>query len=319
MTRYHANGTPGIPVWANGIPVGPSQEPTPDELSQQRDRVMCQFPYAGYGLGLGGDLVFLDKECRAVQSLVADGLLKEHPTLVHDDRYSKRFYYRTFSPDFWTVLRVAGHTFNFSMLASYLTTLDLWVPWRWLLAWVGVVPLLLNVLVMAAVIALGAALMKIPVLGWGWMSIFSRKGTAGNAATATVGAPGIVGTGYSVLLLIVLPALAQWEEEIFRGGTSSIGDVVFRSILFGLAHALMGIPLGGAIALIVAGFYFAAWYHVGGIEASTGAHAAWNVLLVLVLMTCQLTLWILSKVEAYYQKRVAVLSVEPEQRAEESK
>ncbi len=61
-----------------------------------------------------------------------------------------------------------------------------------------------------------------------------------------------------------------------------------RSVLFGLVHALIGVPIGVALALSVGGFYFTwaylrAWRATGSEEAalaeSTRSHLAYNLVI----------------------------------------
>lgn len=80
-----------------------------------------------------------------------------------------------------------------------------------------------------------------------------------------------------VFLLIIIPSLAQREEEIFReiavedkffiqlnksiGKNKTIKPLLYQ-VLFGLTHMIMGIPLAAACSLIISGiiFYLTAKY-----------------------------------------------------------
>jgi hypothetical protein len=63
-------------------------------------------------------------------------------------------------------------------------------------------------------------------------------------------------------LLLLLPWLAFVEEEVFRAGLEDAGPVrVARaSLVFGLAHLLMLVPIGAALAIGVAGAAYAVVY-----------------------------------------------------------
>jgi len=82
------------------------------------------------------------------------------------------------------------------------------------------------------------------------------------------------------VLLIALPRLAKYEEELFRKGTLDWQDGIFRSTVFGLLHLIMFIPLGAAFALIISGLWYTHHYFKGGVERSTVYHATYNTILV---------------------------------------
>ena len=92
------------------------------------------------------------------------------------------------------------------------------------------------------------------------------------------------------LLLIGLPLLVEGEEWVFRRGAEhrSRAANARRSVLFGLVHALIGVPIGVALALSVGGVYFTwaylrAWRATGSEEAalaeSTRSHLAYNLVI----------------------------------------
>ena len=99
------------------------------------------------------------------------------------------------------------------------------------------------------------------------------------------------------MLLPAIPLFALAEERTFRRGCEAGRGAagVRRTIEFGLAHALIGIPIGVALALSCGGAYFMAVYlrayrvHHDQREAvleSARAHAVYNVIIVvLVLIT----------------------------------
>lgn len=67
----------------------------------------------------------------------------------------------------------------------------------------------------------------------------------------------IVSIGFLFLLLII-PSLAQEEENLFRGSyvKGGVKEAVISSVIFGLLHMIMGIPLHAALALCFAGLGF---------------------------------------------------------------
>jgi hypothetical protein len=82
---------------------------------------------------------------------------------------------------------------------------------------------------------------------------------------------------------------------MFRGGAEgwSTGRRVFKTIQFGMIHALIGIPIGAALALSIGGAYFM-WVYLRRFKAtamredalieSATAHAVYNGLIVILLI-----------------------------------
>ncbi len=93
-----------------------------------------------------------------------------------------------------------------------------------------------------------------------------------------------------------IPLFALAEERSFRLGceTWSWPRRVRRTIEFGLAHALIGIPIGVALALSCGGAYFM-WVYLRGfrhhhsqgeaVYDSARAHAVYNALIVALVLT----------------------------------
>ncbi|HEY9615805.1 MAG TPA: hypothetical protein V6C64_03120 [Microcoleaceae cyanobacterium] len=106
----------------------------------------------------------------------------------------------------------------------------------------------------------------------------------------------ILTIGFWLLMILAVPFLAEIEEKIFRQGVHTWKAMVKRSIAFGLAHLIMGIPLFMGVTLCVPGFLFACRYKYGyhrhlkkfndeltaqeaGVRASTADHAVYNAIL----------------------------------------
>lgn len=109
------------------------------------------------------------------------------------------------------------------------------------------------------------------------------------------------------LLILGIQFWARVEERLFRKGANTWKQIYIRSILFGFVHLLVGIPFVGGLVLIVPGFLFACRYkyvrdrHLrqwnnpiqaeeAGIIASTADHAAYNAILVTLLVATLLLL-----------------------------
>ena len=148
----------------------------------------------------------------------------------------------------------------------------------------------------------GAAslLVQVPGLDFGWWSAIGGYGNPVLGATErTAGTvlEYVVPIVFLILLVPALPLLVESEERAFRLGAElwSVPKRVQKAISFGLVHALIGIPIGIALALSVGGGYFT-WcylraYRRGGrwwaLAESCRAHLAYNatiVVLVLILL-----------------------------------
>jgi hypothetical protein len=69
-------------------------------------------------------------------------------------------------------------------------------------------------------------------------------------------------TGFLGGLALLLPWLAFVEEEVFRAGLEDAGPlrVAVASLVFGLVHLIMLVPVGAALAIGVAGVAYASAY-----------------------------------------------------------
>jgi len=142
---------------------------------------------------------------------------------------------------------------------------------------------------LAAVIGVAQVLWLIPPLRWGWWTAIGGLGnpvfgtTERNQDTALAWLVPIV---FIVLLLPALPLFAEAEERRFRVGaeTWSTRHRIWRGIVFGSVHALIGIPIAFALALSVGGWWFIYRYLKGGLLESTRAHTAYNGVIVLMVL-----------------------------------
>lgn len=161
----------------------------------------------------------------------------------------------------------------------------------------------LAVPVLAAVMAVATALLEVPGLDFGW---WTAIGGEGNPAVG-VGREGAAGPLEAVLpiifmslLLVGLPLLVEGEEWVFRRGAERRGRAanLRRSVLFGLVHALVGVPIGVALALSVGGAYFTwaylrTWAATGSEDAalaeSTRSHLAYNLVIAGIILAALAT------------------------------
>lgn len=131
-------------------------------------------------------------------------------------------------------------------------------------------------------------------LRWGW---WDSLGGNGNVIFGQTTGPTSVISGVVLPILIVVPLalslcfFALREERIFRRGDErrGLGGRLWRSLVFGLAHLVMGIPIGAAIGLGVGGFGFSQVYlrrwresrsrHQSVLD-SARVHFAYNLILI---------------------------------------
>jgi hypothetical protein len=161
---------------------------------------------------------------------------------------------------------------------------------------------LLGLPVLAAVVTAAALLIQLPVLSFGWWTALGGEGNPVFGSTnRSLGVLDVaIPVAFASLLLVSLPLLVAREEWIFRRGAERRGTFrnLSRSLVFGLAHAVIGIPLGAALALSVGGMYLTSCYlrgwretrtQPGALLESTRAHLAYN-LTILVLVAVALAL-----------------------------
>jgi hypothetical protein len=140
-----------------------------------------------------------------------------------------------------------------------------------------------NVLVLCVVAAVAIGLLSLdnPVLNFGWYSLLSSSigddTGAANVITAPLRVPILIAP-FALLLLFVLPRLAESEELLFRRGTKNWSHGMRRSLVFGLVHMIVGVPLGAALALSVGGLWFTHQYFKGGVQRSTLYHLTYNLI-----------------------------------------
>jgi hypothetical protein len=146
----------------------------------------------------------------------------------------------------------------------------------------------LEALVAAAVV-LGVAVAILSLdfapLNWGWFSLVSDAIGGESGPTNIVVVPleiPILAVPFLALLLFVLPDLAMVEERVFRVGTRDWLDGVRRSVVFGAAHLVMGIPIGAVAPLTLAGLWLTWHYFRGGARRSARYHLAYNAILVVI-------------------------------------
>ena len=152
--------------------------------------------------------------------------------------------------------------------------------------------------VLTAILLVAWPLLLVPGLDWGWWSALGGDGNpVFGSSTATTGTvfEWVIPLAFMALLIPALPLFAHAEERSFRTGAEgwSWSKRTVKVVQFGLVHALIGIPIGAALALSVGGAYFMAVYlhryaqvH-SATEAtldSTRAHTAYNGAIIMVVL-----------------------------------
>jgi len=153
--------------------------------------------------------------------------------------------------------------------------------------------------VLAGVVAVAVPLLLVPGLDWGWWSALGGQGNpvfgSSDSTSGTVW-EWLIPFAFMALLLPALPLFAHAEERIFRAGAEgwSAGRRALKVLQFGLVHAIVGVPIGAAIALSVGGAYFMHVYlrefaRTGSRREatleSTTAHTVYNGMIVIVFVT----------------------------------
>jgi hypothetical protein len=164
---------------------------------------------------------------------------------------------------------------------------------------------MLAVPVLTAVATVASLALEVPGLDFGWWTAIGGEGNpviGSTGRTRGTVLEWLVPLAFLVLLVPVLPLFAEREERMFRFGAEhwSTGHRIRRGVEFGLVHAIIGIPVGVALALSIGGWYFTWAYLRGyrrgdrdaaaGLAESTRAHLAYNgVVVVIVVVALLLT------------------------------
>ncbi len=157
--------------------------------------------------------------------------------------------------------------------------------------------------VVALIVPTAWVLIQVPVLSWGWWSMIGGEGNpvVGVSDRDFGIASVIIPLFFIGLLLVGLPLLVAREEWVFRRGAELRGTGVNlgRAVGFGFAHAVVGIPIGAALALSIGGLYLTWCYLEGWHETrsqtaalleSTRAHLAYNLTIIALVVVSLLVL-----------------------------
>jgi len=141
-------------------------------------------------------------------------------------------------------------------------------------------------------------LVQIPGLDWGWWTALGGQGNpvfGSSDATAGTVLEWLIPIVFVSLLLPALPLFAFAEEQMFRTGAEhwSLQRRALKVVQFGMVHALIGIPIGVAMALSIGGAYFM-WVYLhrygrtrssnDATLESTTAHTVYNGAIIVVVL-----------------------------------
>jgi hypothetical protein len=156
--------------------------------------------------------------------------------------------------------------------------------------------------VLVCVVAAASALVLVPGLDFGWWTAIGGVGNPVVGATSRAeGSPleWLVPALFVALLVPALPLLVEREERLFRWGAEdwSFGKRLWRGVVFGAVHAVIGIPVGVALALSIGGWYLTWSYLRGhrkggpgaGLLESTRSHLAYNLVILALVATAAVT------------------------------
>lgn len=152
--------------------------------------------------------------------------------------------------------------------------------------------------VLSAVVTAAVGLMSVPGLSWGWWTALGGEGNPVFATTESTSGTWwgtVLPVAFMLLLLPALPLFAVAEERIFRAGAEewSPAERIAKALQFGLVHAVIGIPIGAALALSIGGGWFQHVYlgryrlthdRRDALLESAAAHTAYNATIVVLVL-----------------------------------
>jgi hypothetical protein len=158
--------------------------------------------------------------------------------------------------------------------------------------------------VLTLVVIAVLVLIQVPGLAFGWWTAIGGIGnpvTGTTDRTAGTALEWVIPLVFIVMLIPALPLFAEAEERIFRLGSEdrSTWQRFGKGIQFGMVHAIIGIPIGAALALSIGGWYFTWWYlraykrtrdPGAAMLESTRAHLAYNTTVIAIVLAAILLL-----------------------------
>jgi hypothetical protein len=157
---------------------------------------------------------------------------------------------------------------------------------------------------LATLVVSGLLISNVPLMDIGWFTLLGGTGNVAVAAPQSTHASEL--SLFLPLVLVVFvfsiaPIAAFREERAFRRGTEKQSSTRrwTRQVVFGLTHLIMGIPLGVALGLAVAGGGFMRVYRrrfaerasrLDAVLESTRTHLAYNLMVLTLIGAAALIL-----------------------------
>lgn len=133
--------------------------------------------------------------------------------------------------------------------------------------------ILQNIALVAIVFGAFVGLTKLHrIFDWSWMS----DGMNINIMPIKIRYFGLV---FALLFMVNLPRFARMEEVWFRSNTTNWQEGIYMSLVFGMVHCLVGVPIGAGIVIALAGLWFTHQYFIGGVDLSTLHHTTYNLII----------------------------------------
>jgi len=132
--------------------------------------------------------------------------------------------------------------------------------------------LLETLVVMSVTITTIVWLCQMPILNCGWLNLFDMSGNMLTSPIIEGSNSPYVGIRilvpiFFLTLMPLLPFFARYEEWAFRANCFSWRQIVKWSIIFGLVHCIVGVPLGAGLSLSIPGFFFGYKYRQAFLKA----------------------------------------------------
>lgn len=120
----------------------------------------------------------------------------------------------------------------------------------------------LLVVLMFVLVGLFNSVQMPQFLKWSWLQLLQSDNKGSNLIVSPFINSGskIVSGIFFILMFLIIPFLAKSEEEAFRDGVFGFWSRIKSSLIFGLIHMIVGVPLYIAIFIGVIGWLFSVRY-----------------------------------------------------------
>jgi hypothetical protein len=150
---------------------------------------------------------------------------------------------------------------------------------------------LLVVLIFTLVILFNSVTMP-QFLKWSWIQLLQSDSQGSNLIVSPFiqsGSKTVSGI-FFILMFLIIPFLAKSEEYTFRDGVHTTRERIKKSLIFGLAHMIVGVPLYVALFIGLNGWFFSVRYistYKGtqsediALLSATSLHAKYNFIIMI--------------------------------------